>query len=74
MTKLFVTVKPNAKENRVEVLDAAHFSVRVKAPPDEGRANEAVIQTLSAHLGIPPSRLSLLRGRSSKHKIFEIKA
>ena len=37
--KIFVTVKPNAKEERVEKIDDTHFKVSVKEPPTEGRAN-----------------------------------
>ncbi len=69
--KFFVTAKPNARENRVEVLDPTHFVVRVKAKPDEGRANEAVLETLARHLGVPKSRLSLVSGFKSKQKVIQ---
>ncbi|MBI3312913.1 MAG: DUF167 domain-containing protein [Candidatus Omnitrophica bacterium] len=70
--KLFVTAKPGAKENRVEKVDETHFRVWVKAPPDKGRANQAVIEVLSEYLDIPKSRFALLRGASSKSKVLEI--
>jgi uncharacterized protein YggU (UPF0235/DUF167 family) len=69
--KLFVTAKPNAKENRVEEIDATHFRVWVKARPDKGLANEAVIETLAAYLKIPKSRLNLIAGHKSKSKIVD---
>lgn len=70
--KIFVTAKPNAKEDRVEKIDDAHFRVWVKAPPDEGRANQALIKTLSEYFNIPKSHFSLLQGASSKFKVLEI--
>ena len=69
--KLFITAKPNAKQTRVEEIDETHFRVWVKAPPDEGRANQAVIEALSEYFCAPKSRFSLLRGASSKSKVLE---
>ena len=72
--KLFVTVKPNAKENRVEKMDATHFKVWVKAPAQEGRANQAVIEVLAEALRVPKSRLGIIRGESSKTKVIRLLA
>lgn len=55
--KIYLQVKANAKENRVEKIDSIHFKVLVKAPPKEGKANEA-------------SRFSLVTGKNSKTKVI----
>ena len=70
--KLFVTAKPMAREEKVEKIDATHFTVAVKEPPVEGRANRAVIKTLADFLGIAPSRLKIVSGYSSRSKILEV--
>ena len=70
--KLFVTAKPNAKENRVEAVDSTHLIVRVKAKPDEGKANLAVLQVLAAYFKVPKSRLLLVSGFKSRKKIIEL--
>ena len=67
---LFVTVKAGAKKNSVEPIDSTHFRVTVKAPPKDGKANFAVIAALSEFLNIPKSKLTLVRGETSKHKVF----
>ena len=72
--KLFVAAKPNAKTDKVERVDDSHFKVWVKAKPDQGKANEAVRDALSDHLGVPKSRLSLVQGRQSRNKVFEFRA
>lgn len=68
--RLFVTVKTAAREEKVEEKDTTHFVVSVKAPPIDGKANIAVAKTLSRHLGVAPSRLSLRSGATSKSKVF----
>lgn len=46
--------------------------VRVGAPPVEGRANEEARRVLAEALGVPPSRVRLVRGRRSRAKAFAI--
>jgi len=71
--KLWIVAKPNAKENRVETMDSTHFRVWVKARPDKGLANQAILETLAAYLKVPKASVHLLAGRKSKNKIVEIK-
>lgn len=70
--KISVTVKPNSRKEAVEETEPGHFVVRANAPPLEGAANERVIELLAEHFGRPKSRVRLVRGGKSKHKIFEI--
>lgn len=69
--KLFVRVKANAKTERVEPIDATHFRVSVTVPPIDGKANRAVARAVAKHLGIAPSTLVLVRGVTSRDKVFE---
>jgi uncharacterized protein len=67
-----VTVHPGAAKPRVEGrADGLH--VWVAAPPVEGAANEAVLKAVAAHLGLPATAVSLLRGRRSRKKLLEIR-
>ncbi|MBI1977846.1 MAG: DUF167 domain-containing protein [Candidatus Omnitrophica bacterium] len=70
--KIFVTVKPNAKENRLEKIDETHFKALVKAPPKEGKANQAVIQLLSEYFKLPKLCFSLVSGETSRTKAFKL--
>lgn len=70
--KLFVRVKPNARENRVQKLDPTHLVVFIKESPREGKANEALIETLANHFGIAQSLITIVSGRRSKLKIINI--
>jgi len=71
--KISVRVKPNAKQEKTEKVGERDFSVWVKEKPQEGKANRAVIKALAEYFGIPQADVVLVRGQSSKEKIFEIK-
>ena len=70
--KIFVSIKPNAKADHVEKLETNRYRVTVKAPPDEGRANEALIRCLADYFDLPKSRIFLRSGFKSKNKVVEI--
>jgi uncharacterized protein len=79
--KIFVKVKPNAKKESLKKTDPSargartgdmHFAISVKAPPKNGKANRAVLRALRAYLRIPPSRLEILTGHTSKLKVIRV--
>lgn len=70
--KYTIKVKTNAKENTVQEGPGGELRVLVKAPPQEGRANEAVIETLAAHFKVPKSRVAIVGGFKSKTKIVRM--
>ena len=69
-----ISVKTHPKSKKIEVLrkDAAHYEVWVSQAPEKGKANQAVIEALSDHLGVPRSRLTISSGHASRNKIIEI--
>ncbi len=66
-----VIVTPKASSNRI-VLDANDIRVYVTTVPEGGKATAAVIKLLSKAIGVPKSKLKLLRGATSKRKFFQI--
>ncbi|MCG5095284.1 DUF167 domain-containing protein [Candidatus Saccharibacteria bacterium] len=71
--KISVYIKPNSR-HREEIVknDDDTLTVYVKAPAIEGRANAAAIKLLAKHFKVAPSKVKLVRGATSKYKIFEI--
>lgn len=65
-----VKVHAGAKKNRLEQKAADSFEVWVKAPAQQGRANEAVKALLAEELKIDGKQLSLIKGATSPSKIF----
>jgi uncharacterized protein YggU (UPF0235/DUF167 family) len=43
---------------------------KVRAKPEDGKANAAVIDLVAQGLGVAPSRLTLLRGATSRDKLL----
>lgn len=70
--RICARVKPNSKKDLVEKTGETDFTVRCKAPAKEGKANSAVIKLMSEYLGIPKSRISIIRGFKNKEKILDI--
>lgn len=48
------------------------LKVKVAAPPEGGRANEAVVQILASTLGVAPSGIVVVSGATSRSKRFRI--
>ena len=70
--RISVTAKPRAHEEKVEHVDETHYVVAVREPPLEGRANAAIVKALAAHFSVPPSRVRIISGHTSRQKIVEI--
>lgn len=70
--KIFVKAKPGKKENKIIKLSENIFEVRVKEPPEEGRANEAIIKLVADYFNVPKSRVKIISGGKNKQKILEI--
>jgi uncharacterized protein (TIGR00251 family) len=71
--KISVKVKPNAKNNRIEEVNNNQFSVWVKARPQKGKANQAVIEVMAEYFGVAKSCVTILKGQTSKQKILVIR-
>lgn len=65
-------MQARARRNEVVAQPDGIFRVRVTAAPEGGAANRAVIALLAEALGVAPSRIALVRGASSRDKLFRI--
>lgn len=69
--KIQVKVKPNSSTEELS-REGDSFMVKVKEPPQEGRANQAVIRLLAEHFGVPQSQIKILSGFRSRNKVIEV--
>lgn len=73
--RLFVKVSPKASSNAIRGVenmdgDKQVLKVSVTVVPEEGKANQAVIQLLSKALHLAKSHISLQQGETSRWKTF----
>lgn len=72
MTLLNVKVVPGARRSEVAGRYGEGVKIRVAAPPEDGRANRALIETLAEALGVKPASIRVVRGHTSPQKVVEI--
>jgi hypothetical protein len=66
---LNIKVQPRARKPGIEKVSSGEYKIRVSAPPSKGEANKEVIKTLASHFGLPLSRVKIIRGQKSQHKL-----
>lgn len=71
-SKIWVKVKAQAREESVTQLPAGDYHVSVFAPPEKGKANQALIALLAKYFSVPKSQIKILRGHAAKIKLVEI--
>lgn len=68
-----VRAQPGARRAGVQGEQAGALKVAVTAPPEEGKANQALIETLRKVLGVKRSQVELIGGQTSRDKRFLIR-
>lgn len=74
---MFVRVTPGASRNVLGGLwrgpeNEQRLAIRVTAPPDKGRANQAAANLLAKALGLPKSAVSIVAGDKDRLKTVAI--
>ena len=70
--RLAVRVTPGAREEALAI-DGSKLSAKVRARPSDGEANAAVTALIARALGVPKSRVELLRGATSRAKLLRVR-
>lgn len=70
---LAVRAQPGARKNAVLGEQAGALKVAVTAPPEDGRANAALVEVLKDWLGVKRSQLDLVSGPANRNKVFLIR-
>ena len=69
---LRVRVTPRAKRNTVTEMEDGSIKVYVTAPPEDGRANEAVVETIAEWLGVKRRQVGIVSGATSRNKVVRV--
>jgi uncharacterized protein (TIGR00251 family) len=66
--ELSVFCQPKAARSALIGMHGGALKAKVKAPPVEGKANQALLDLLAGALGVPRGRLTLVSGEQSRNK------
>jgi len=73
-TTLFIALKitPKSKKDAVLGLYGTSLKIALQAPPEKGKANQALISFLAQQLYIQKHQMTLLKGDTASKKIIKI--
>jgi hypothetical protein len=69
---LSLHVQPGAKRSEFAGKHGERIKVRLAAPAVENKANEALVEFLAAHYGVPKRNVRILSGLKSRAKRVSI--
>ncbi|MBI1338503.1 MAG: DUF167 domain-containing protein [Phycisphaera sp.] len=72
MARIPVKVVPGAKRDEIAGWLGEALKVRVSAPPEKGKANEAVRGVIARALGVPVDAVVIVSGHTSPRKGVEV--
>ena len=70
-TEIAARATPNAARSRIDV-KSGQIRIWVTCVPEGGKANKAVQVILAKALGVAKTRLTLIRGATSREKVFRL--
>ena len=72
MGRIAVVVSPGARRTELVVRQGDAWKVLVAAPPERGRANDAVCGLLAGLLGVRRDEVSIAAGGSGLRKVVDV--
>ena len=68
-----VRAQPGARRNGIQGEQNGALKVAVTAPPEDGRANAALVELLRDELGLKRSQVELVSGATNRNKVFLVR-
>lgn len=74
---VFVRLTPKSARDAVEGVEVAddgraHLKARVRAVPEKGKANQALVKLVAKALGVPASTVEIVSGDTARLKTLRI--
>lgn len=67
-----VHLTPRSSKEAVGGLYGDALKIKVKAPPVDGKANEALLKLLSKKIGVPAAKISIASGLTGRTKTIRV--
>jgi uncharacterized protein (TIGR00251 family) len=72
MSRVRIHLSPGARRSEITGRHGDGWKVRVAAPPERGRANEALRDLLAKTLGVPRAGVRVVAGDTARSKVVEV--
>jgi uncharacterized protein (TIGR00251 family) len=70
--QISIRLQPRAKRDEVVGERGDAIVIRVSAPPVDGKANAALCQLIARSIRVSSSRVSVVRGQTSRDKVVRV--
>lgn len=70
--ELSIRVIPNASRNEIVGWLESALKVKVQAPAESGKANQAVIDLLAKSLSLKKKAITILKGTTQQNKLIQL--
>jgi uncharacterized protein len=67
-----IRLTPRAAREEIVVPRGGVLAVKVSSPPVRDRANAALRRLIAKEVGIPPSRVQIVRGQKNREKVLQL--
>ena len=67
-----VKAYPNAKKQEIIKKGDNSFEIKIKAKPENGKANQQIIRLLANYFNINSKKIIIIKGSKARNKIFSI--
>jgi uncharacterized protein (TIGR00251 family) len=71
-TRVRLRVSPGSHKTELAGRHGEAWKVRVSAPPEGDRANDAVLELLAERVGLPLRALAIVSGQKGRDKVVEM--
>ena len=71
-TLLSIKLQPRASKNEIGAPLGGELKIKVTAPPVDAAANEVLVEFLAEKFNCARSRIELVRGHKSRHKVVKL--
>ena len=71
-TRIRLRVVPGSGSTGIVGRYGRAWKIRVAAPPERGKANDAVVRLLARTLGLPARSVTLVSGHGARDKMVEL--
>ena len=67
---LEVTVVPKSSQKKIVLGENNHIKIYLNSPPIDGQANKECLEILSKNIGLPKSKITIVKGHKGRKKQF----